>query len=296
MKLVLSQDGWVRGLAVSPDGTLVAGSALRNDLRVWDAKTGKLRFKLLGNGAMGGKRRVQFSADGKYLLASGDDELIRVWEVRNGKLISEQSTSPPRAKSDSDDPFEKRMQFMRASFEAADISPNGAALALTSAKGLRLLDPMTGQEQQTASVGSNRPHAIAFSPDAKRVAVAYRGKPVRTKLPDGRTRFSTEEACPVAIWDLASGKRLWTATVEGNWPEVAYAPDGSKVAAVSSVWQGPSRVWVWDAATGREAARIELPHRGQHLAFDRSGKRLAVSLDDTTALVYNLETSLKPAK
>ena len=68
------------------------------------------------------------------------------------------------------------------------------------------------------------------------------------------------------------------------------------VAVVSNDWQGPSRVWVWDAATGKEAGRIELPRRGHHLAFDRTGKRLAVSLDDTTALVYNLETALKPAK
>ena len=55
-------------------------------------------------------------------------------------------------------------------------------------------------------------------------------------------------------------------------------------------------VWVWDAATGTEVGRIDLPRRGGHLAFDRTGKRLAVSLQDTTALVYDLQTALKPAK
>src|SRR5207249_686574 len=35
----LQMIGWARGLALSPDGSLLAGSGLRNDLRVWDAKT-----------------------------------------------------------------------------------------------------------------------------------------------------------------------------------------------------------------------------------------------------------------
>src|SRR5439155_338456 len=62
--LELVHDHWVRDLAVSPDGSLVAGSSLRNDLRVWDARTGKPRFKLLGNGSQGGKRRGRFTPDG----------------------------------------------------------------------------------------------------------------------------------------------------------------------------------------------------------------------------------------
>jgi WD40 repeat protein len=81
---------------------------------------------------------------------------------------------------------------------------------------------------------------------------------------------------------------------EGNRASaVAYSPDGARLAVVSLFSQGPSRVWVWDAATGKEAGRIELPHRGDHVAFDRTGKRLAVSLWDMTVLVYDLDTALK---
>jgi WD40 repeat protein len=294
--LELVHDHWVRDLAVSPDGALVVGSSLRNDLRVWDAKTGTPRFKLLGNGMMGGRRRVRFTPDGKRLVAWGDDEYVRVWEVRNGKLLSEHSTRPPGKASDPDDPFGDEMRFMEASFDAMDISPDGTALALSTGKGIRLLDPTTGKERQTLTVGDDWPHALALAPDAKRVAVAYRGKPVQTKLPDGRTRHSTAKEYPVTVWELTSGKPLWTATAEGSWPRLAYSPDGSRVAVVSNVWRGPARVWVWDAATGKEVGRIELPRRGHQLGFDRTGRRLAVSLDDTTALVYELGAALKPAK
>ena len=94
--LELVHDHWVRDVAVSPDGSLVAGSSLRNDLRVWDARTGAERFKLLGNGEMGGKRTVRFTPDGKRLVAWGDDLYLRVWDMRNGKLLAEHSHPPRR--------------------------------------------------------------------------------------------------------------------------------------------------------------------------------------------------------
>jgi WD40 repeat protein len=292
----LVHDYWVRDVAVSPDGSLVVGSSLRNDLRVWDAKTGKPRFKLLGNGQMGGKRRVRFTPDGKRLIAWGDDEFVRVWEVRNGKLLAEHSTRPADDKIDEEDPFGEQRRMIRMGIDGADISPDGTALALNTGKGIRILDPMTGKERQTLAIGDHWPHSLVFSPDGKRVAIACQGKQVQTKLPDGRTRSSTETEYPVSLLDLASGKTLWTATAEGSWPALAYSPDGSRVAVVSNIWQGANQVWVWDAATGKEVGRIELPRRGNHLAFDRTGKRLAVSLDDTTALVYDLDTALKPGK
>jgi WD40 repeat protein len=294
--LELGHDHWVRGLAVSPDGALVAGSALYNDLRVWDAKTGKQRFKLLGNGRIGGKRHVQFTPDGKQLIAWGDDEFVRVWDVRNGKLLSEHSTHPPGKEIDPDDPFGDERRYREVSLAAVDISADGTALALSTLKSIRILDPTTGKERQTLSEGDNLPNALAFSPDAKRVAVAYRGKPVQKKLSDGRVQNSRESEYPVTVWDLASGKPLWTATVEGYWAQLAYSPDGARVAVLSLPSQGPNLVWVFDAATGKEAGRIELPRRGWNLAFDRTGKKLAVSLDNTTALVYDLATALKPAK
>ena len=138
---------------------------------------------------------------------------------------------------------------------------------------------------------------VALSPDGKRLLVAGVGKRIETKLPSGAIRGSVEPRYPVSVWDLASGKPLWTATVEESWAgALAFSPDGSQVAVVSTVFEGPNRVLVWDAATGRELGRIELPARGHHLAFDRTGKRLAVSLWDTTALVYDLEAALKPGK
>src|SRR5439155_17634153 len=150
--LVSPHDYWVRDLAVSPDGSLVAGSSLRNDLRVWDAKSGKLRYKLLGNGKMGGMRRVRFTPDGTRLIAWGDDEFVRVWDVRNGKLLAEHTTRPADVKIDEDDPFAESRRMMTL-LGTADISADGSALALAigrgmargEGKGIRIIDPLTGK-------------------------------------------------------------------------------------------------------------------------------------------------------
>jgi len=267
---------------------------LRNDLRVWDAKTGQLRFKLLGNGKMGGRRQTRFTPDGQRLIAWGDDELVRVWNVRNGKLLAEHSTREAGTENDPDDPFGEDRRVERSLRDSADIRPDGATLALGSGNSIRFIDTMTGKELQKLDIGENRLVSIVYSPDGKQLAVACQGKQIETKLPDGSTQWTTETKNPVSVWDLATRKPIWTGTAEGNWPRLASSPDGSRVAVVSNVWKGPSRVWVWDATTGKEIGRITLTQHGLHVAFDRTGKRLAVALQDTTAIVYDLETALKP--
>src|SRR5262249_6360200 len=153
---------------------------------------------------------------------------------------------------DEDDPFAERMREMRGLTDAVDISPDGSALALGEGAAVRLIDPLTGKERQKATVCDTFGMVVAFSPDGKRLAIASRAKSVQTKLPDGRTRYSVEKEFPVSIWDLAEGKPLWTAAVEGSWPALAYSPDGQRVALVAPGQDQPNIVRVWDAATGKE--------------------------------------------
>jgi RNA polymerase sigma factor (sigma-70 family) len=290
---VLTAAGWVRGLALSPDGSLVAGSALRDDLRVWEAKTGRQRFRLLGNGRNGGVRVVRFTPDGGRLVAWGDDEFLRVWDMRNGRLLAEHTTRPADKKTDPDDPFGDRDRFV--GMTAAAVSPDGTAFALSSGKAIRLIDPMTGVVRQTLDADLNWLGRIAFSPDGKRLAAAGRGKGIDTKLPDGRTRHSTANEHPISVWDAASGERVWEALAPGHWcSDLAFSPDGARLAEVAVVDGGPYAVRLRDAATGADAGRIDLPGRGGHLAFDGPGRRLAVSFSDTTAVVYDLATAITP--
>lgn len=185
---------------------------------------------------------------------------------------------------------------MKGGFVSFDINAEGTALALGDGKRIRIVDPMSWKDRQTLNVGENRPGTVTFSPDGKRLVVAHEAKRIQTKLPDGRNRNSIEHNYPLSVWDLASGKSVWSATLEGYSPRFAYTPDGSRLAVLSHSLRGPTRLWVFDASTGKEAGRFELPKGGLQLAFDRTGKRLAVAFEDTTAAVYNLETVLQGGK
>ena len=152
--LQLVQDSWVRGVGLSPDGALVAGSALRDDLRVWDAKTGKEKFRLLGNGSLGGTRKVRFTPDGKRLVAWGDDLYLRVWDMRNGKLLAEHRTLPDGI-TEADLADERRRSLLMG-FWSADLSPDGSTLAFTQYKMVQVFDVETGGAAAEVRAGSER--------------------------------------------------------------------------------------------------------------------------------------------
>ena len=296
MGLTLQHKYWVCGVAVLPDGTLVAGSGLRDDLRIWDATTGEVRFRLLGNGQMGGKRLVRFTADGKRLVAWGDDEFVRVWDVRTGKLLSEHTTRPAADKADEGDVFADKRHLIETSFYPAEISRDGATLLLGSHTGLRLIDPATGAERPGPVLDPDRRvSAFTLSPDGKRLGVSLGAKHKEVKQPDGSTRSVSEDNHPVGVYDLATGKPVWRAEVpySGWGAGVAFSPDGRRFAEFSRAKERGDYLRVWDAATGEYQGRVSAPGGWGHLAFDPAGKRIAIAFWDTTAGVYDLGTSLK---
>src|SRR5207244_2718497 len=98
-----------------------------------------------------------------------------------------------------------------------------------------------------------------------------------------------------AVWDLATQKVVWQVTMPGSWTRgVRFTADGSRLAELIDTDDKKYAVRVLDAASGKNVGRIDLPARGSHFGFDRTGKRLAVSFSDTTAVVYDLGTALKP--
>jgi outer membrane protein assembly factor BamB len=79
------ESGTVYGLALSPDGRLVA-TAGRDGLRLWEVATGKElpREAMARHSCVA----VAFAPDGK-LVASGDAERVKLWEVVTGKEVAD---------------------------------------------------------------------------------------------------------------------------------------------------------------------------------------------------------------
>src|SRR5262249_31683930 len=68
--------GGVYAVAFSPDGSMLATSCADQTVRVWDVKTGALRYTFAGGGLC-----VAFSPDGKRLAGGGGDKLVYLWDV-----------------------------------------------------------------------------------------------------------------------------------------------------------------------------------------------------------------------
>jgi WD40 repeat protein len=72
----------VTGLALSPDGRLLAGAAGKA-VMLWDAETGEARATLPGHAAA--VTALGFSADGKRLVSGSEDGAVKLWDVASKK-------------------------------------------------------------------------------------------------------------------------------------------------------------------------------------------------------------------
>ena len=253
VSLTLDSDG-VLAVAVSPDGRLLAGAGFARDVRLWDARTGKLVRSLEGPRRTT-RRALAFTPDGRLLAAGGDDGVVYLWNVRTG--ARERSFAGPAGTQH---------------IQALAISPDGGSLAVASARppgpgrrspgDLTLFDLKTGKVRW-ARKGDRWVYSVAFAPDGKTLAAA-----------DGT----------VHLLDAATGapqKRL--AVKDRKALKIAFAPDGKSLAGAGGHWvavgggtQQVSEVFLWDAHTGKLLRRLNDLHPWlRSVAYSPDGKVLA---------------------
>ena len=79
------------GIAYSPDGKWIASSGNDASIQVWDAKTGKVVFSLIGH--TGPTFGAAFSPDGQFLATSSVDRTVKIWKLpKPGEQVEEPLT------------------------------------------------------------------------------------------------------------------------------------------------------------------------------------------------------------
>ena len=214
-------DAPARSLAFSDDDRWLASGDTEGAIKIWEVATGRCLATMPG--FVAGLRTLSFAHDGGQVVAGGEDGVLRLWDWR--------STVPVRICVGHKDHVSV-IAFVPAEKQFASGSYDGTA---------RLWDASTGQQQHVLP-HEYRVEVLGFSPDGHLLATGT-----------GDT-WLTEPAV-VRVWDVATGKLLWSCPSKSTGPYVdglRFRADGGAVA----VRWSDGQIVLHQALTG-EATEVE---------------------------------------
>lgn len=131
-------------LAFSPDGKRLL-AASRNDLLMWDFKSGELERRFVGH--KGAPRRVVFSSDGKRIASCAHDGTARIWRTESGETLHTLGEGSNWIVD-------------------VDFSPDGTLLA-TGGRVVTLCDVTTGATRWSFPIDFKWAEGVTFTPDGR---------------------------------------------------------------------------------------------------------------------------------
>lgn len=233
----------VTSLAFDRDSTLLASGDDSGKLLVWSLATPAAAPREF-TGHQHGIQRIEFSSDGKRLVATGDCKDLRIWDVASAAEVG----SPIMHQSN---------------LRSATFSPDGVCVATgTDDDIVRLFDVATGTLVRQFYGCKGSVTAVRFAGSGTRLMAHAHG--------EGSVR----------IWNVASGRNLATIPFGRVWVDsVVMSPDGARFAVVDG-----SSIRVWNADTQESAGRIVARGLSSLMAFGAVANHILLNEDEGIAL------------
>jgi hypothetical protein len=314
--------GAIVALALSPDGQAVAAVCLADKtVRVWEAKTGKLRRKFQ---TPRGATVASFSPDGRTVAFGCGDKALRLHDLADGEELHTMADLPANVTALAWSPDGRTLAFRGFDAPAIELFDVAARKRLRpvrfpahvrpaapdivfSADGKAVAVPATWMEDRRAV---DAVHVLDLKTGAEiRRVMLTREKPYLVNFrfsQDGRLLVTQNIDQSVSVWELASGKERAHLTKPGAAPlptdeEMSAGSWSPRLAGLSAhlVWPRDGRFAAVVGATGAadflaaETGQVlgRLPARAGYVrtaALTPDGKTLATGGIDGTVLVLDL--------
>ncbi len=257
----------VATVAFSPDGKLIVIGSFDGTVRLWNAANGAPLGTFKGHGAA--VRSAAFSPDGRRIVTGSSDGTARIWHAAS-------DTAPPTVLAMPDE-----------SVDTAEFSPDGQSITTTSSNpsrlqlSARIWDAESGKLLEVKVLATEKNLFSVFyvtATDGRHVVLIDRHS-------GGKAR----------IWDIASGGEV--GDVPDNVPDadVAFSPDGLRIAIVSAntlkIWEAiaPSapptnRNQRWRCNTRQCILELEGDGGASWPVFSPDGQRVAAFVRNTTSI------------
>jgi len=214
----------IAGLAVSPDGTMLASASWDHTVRLWPIAGGTPRV-LEGNAQ--NVNGVAFTPDGKSVVSAGYDATLRIWPLAGGAAIVRNLPTPLNAVAVAPD---GEIIAAGASGKVYFLSPKGDVLADVAASATPIITLATSHDGTFAAAAGIRGSVAVIERKTRKLAhtLVGPGLPVWSVafFPDGRTLLTGGTDRMIRRWDAVSGEPAGpVATAALEDPLAAYAGD-----------------------------------------------------------------------
>jgi WD40 repeat protein len=277
-------------LCFSPDGDTLAVGNWDGTVRLWDPKSRRLKDTLQAESprvaavAFSSDGRILVAryrfwltfwdtakyGEGKKLESHSSGNSLAICPGRNLLVAGDRAGLGPEIWDVAQERVEQVIDTYDFRVFCLKFSPDGHLLAMGGEKSAILWDLV--ENSKRFEFEGSWIMDVAFTPDGRTLATAGEnglrfwntetGFPVDsfrapqkvrsiTYSPDGRLLATGDYGGRVTVWDIATGKEIWSALVDWQWKPSASAWAGGIVALILFVTAG---LWTWKARRGGTAA------------------------------------------